>query len=72
MKYREAAQRLRALGCYETPRRGGGSHRKWHCPRSGRDAALPDWGSTDLKMGTLRAAVRQLGLSWEDFHDRLS
>jgi len=27
----------------------------------------PDWGGSDLKSGTVRAIVRQLGLSWEAF-----
>jgi hypothetical protein len=30
-------------------------------------ASLPDWGHKDLKMGTLRAVVRQLGLDWQEF-----
>ena len=67
MKYREAARKLRALGCEELPRRSGGSHRKWHNPATGRIAPVPDWGNKDLKMGTLRAIVKQLGLEWEDF-----
>jgi len=28
---------------------------------------VPDWGSKDLKTGTVRAAVKQLGLDWEEF-----
>jgi hypothetical protein len=28
---------------------------------------LPDWGSKDLKQGTLRAAVRDLGIDWKEF-----
>ncbi len=67
MKYREVARKLRALGCEELPRRGGGSHRKWYNPRTDRMAVIPNWGSKDLKVGTLRAAVRQLGLDWETF-----
>ncbi|WP_145282570.1 type II toxin-antitoxin system HicA family toxin [Pirellulimonas nuda] len=67
MKYREAVRRLAILGCVETPRRGGGSHRKWRNPIAGRSAVLPDHGGKDLKVGTLRAAVRQLGLDWEAF-----
>jgi predicted RNA binding protein YcfA (HicA-like mRNA interferase family) len=67
MKYREVARKLRALGCEELPRRGGTSHRKWHNPVTGRIAPVPDWGSKDLKMGTLRHIVRQLGLDWETF-----
>jgi mRNA interferase HicA len=69
MKYAEAARKLRALGCQELPRRKGGSHRKWHNPATGRIAPLPDWGSKDLKIGTLHAVVRQLGLDWEVFRE---
>lgn len=61
MKYREAARKLTALGCREVPRRGGGSHRKWTNPAADRSTVLPDHGGRELKLGTLRAAVRQLG-----------
>jgi mRNA interferase HicA len=67
MRYREAARKLRALGCEELARRGAGSHRKWHNPATGALASLPDWGSKDLKLGTLRAVVLQLGLDWDAF-----
>ena len=67
MRYREAARKLKKLGCEEIPRRGGGSHRLWYNPVTGSMAPLPDWGSKDLKMGTLRGVVRQLELDWETF-----
>jgi len=67
VKYREAASKLRNLGCQELERRSGGSHRKWFNPAMGRAAVLPDWGGKDLKRGTLHAAIRQLGILWEDF-----
>lgn len=67
MRYREAARKLNALACQELPRKRGGSHRKWHNPSNGAIASLPDWGSKDLKYGTLRGCVRQLGLDWDDF-----
>lgn len=67
MRYREIAQKLRALGCEEIARRSGGSHRKWTNPAQGRSSVVPDWGSRDLKLGTVRAAVRQPGLEWESF-----
>jgi mRNA interferase HicA len=67
MRYREVAQKLRRLGCEEIRRRGGGSHRKWHNPATGGFAPVPDWGSKDLKTGTLRHIVRLLGLDWEEF-----
>ncbi len=68
MRYREVARKLSSLGCLEVPRTGGGSHRKWLNPLTGRHTVVPDWGGDDLKLGTIRAAVRQLGLSWETFH----
>ena len=39
---------------------------KWHNPATGRIAPVPDWGDKDLKVGTLRAIVKQLGLDRED------
>jgi len=67
MKYAEAARKLRALGCEEVPRRGKGSHRKWRNPATEQATILPDWGRKDLKIGTIRAVVRQLGLDWNTF-----
>ena len=67
MRYRKVAKKLRALGCKELPRQSRGSHRKWYNPATERIAPVPDWGSKDLKIGTLRHIVRQLGLDWETF-----
>ncbi|MCH7721616.1 MAG: type II toxin-antitoxin system HicA family toxin [Planctomycetes bacterium] len=67
MTYREVGRKLAAIGCRELPRRGGGSHRKWFNPQTDRAAVLPDWGGKDLKMGTIRATVRQLGIEWRAF-----
>jgi mRNA interferase HicA len=67
MRYRDAARKLEKLGCQELPRRGSGSHRKWFNPQTDRIAPLPDWGGKDLKTGTLRAVVRQLGVDWQEF-----
>jgi len=67
MKYREVAKRLGKLGCTEIPRRGKGSHRKWLNPKTGRSTVLPDWGGKDLKIGTIRAALRQLAIEGQDF-----
>jgi len=69
MKYREVAKKLASLGCRELPRTGDGSHRKWLNPSSNRITTVPDWGGDDLKLGTIRAAVRQLGLSWEELRN---
>jgi predicted RNA binding protein YcfA (HicA-like mRNA interferase family) len=66
VKYREVEKKLRKLGCIELKSKRG-SHRKWINPVAGRGATVPDWGSKDLKTGTLRAAIKQLGLEWEEF-----
>ncbi len=67
MKYREVSRKLTALGCQEIQRTGGGSHRKWLNPANQRATVVPDWQSVDLKLGTVRAAIRQLGIEWQDF-----
>lgn len=69
MTYREVCRRLLEMGCYELPRRSGGSHRKWFNPNMQRATSLPDWGERDLKSGTLRAAIRQLGIEWKAFKE---
>lgn len=67
MRYREAARKLRRLGCDELARRSAGSHRKWVNPATGNGTVIPDWGPKDLKLGTVRAAVKRLGLEWTEF-----
>lgn len=67
MTYRDVARKLSALGCREIPRQGGGSHRKWLNPNTGRSTVVPDWGGKDLKIGTVRGAVKQLGIDQSDF-----
>ena len=70
MKYADVARRLKALGCQESHRRSSGSHRKWRNPANGNKATVPDHGSQDLRIGTIRAVVRDLGLDWNLFNDR--
>ncbi len=67
MKYREFAEKLRALGCQEIKRKGKGSHRKWINPASGKGTVIPDWGSEDLKTGTIRAILKQLEIDPDEF-----
>ncbi len=69
MNYREVSRKLLNLDCQELPRKGGGSHRKWWNPSTQQATVVPDWGSRDLKTGTLRAVVKQLGLDWQSFLD---
>lgn len=69
MRYREVEKKLRGLGCQELRRKGGGSHRKWINPKQSPIVvvAVPDWGSKDLKNGTLRSIVKDLGIDWDEF-----
>jgi mRNA interferase HicA len=67
VRYRDVERKLRNLGCLEIARSGGGSHRKWRNPVTGKSTVVPDWGGGDLKVGTVRAVVRQLGLDWDLF-----
>jgi len=65
MRYLDVARKFSSLGCREIPRTGGGSHRKWLNPATGDMTVVPDWGGDDLKLGTIRAAMRQLGTGQE-------
>ena len=69
MTYRDVARKLTVLGCRELPKRGSGSHRKWFNVATKRVTVVPDWGGRDLKLGTVRSAVRQLGIEWQTFLD---
>jgi len=57
-------------GCEEWLPGSGGSHRKWRNPATGQATILPDWGAKDLKLGTMRAVIAQLGLDWGEFLGR--
>jgi hypothetical protein len=61
MTYREVARKLAALGCREIPRKGSGSHRKWHNPaaRLLREQGLPVPPSSSDPTVTIRNAPRR-------------
>ena len=67
MNYKEVIRKLKKFGCEELQRRGSGSHRKWYNPSTHKLTSIPDWGSRDLKFGTIRAVVKQPGIDWNDF-----
>jgi len=66
MKYREVSKRLRELGC-EYVRPGSGSHHIWWNPALQQYTTIPDWGNKDIKPGTLRRILRDLGVSRKEF-----
>lgn len=69
MKYRDITRKLKKLGCEELKRRGGGSHRKWYNPKTDKITVIPDWSGKDLKSGTIKAVIKQLGIEQKDFED---
>lgn len=54
-------------GCRDVSMPMTAEHRLWRNDATGRDAVIPDLGEKDLKMGTVQAVVRQLGLDWQEF-----
>lgn len=66
MRYQQLVQRLRDLGCEEL-RNAKGSHRFWRNPANAQVTVIPDWGGKDLAPGTVRAIIRQLGISRQEF-----
>jgi predicted RNA binding protein YcfA (HicA-like mRNA interferase family) len=66
MRYRVLAKRLRKLGCQEL-RSAKGSHRIWYNATTDMETVVPDWGTKDLKPGTVRGIIRQLGISRQEF-----
>ncbi len=64
-RYRQIAQRLRTLG-FEFHRHAAGSHEIWHNPESGHFTTIPHHPG-DMPEGTLRAILKQAGVSPDDF-----
>ena len=64
-RYREVVRRLRELG-FEFDRYAKGSHEIWWNPASRRRTTVPNHPG-NLPEGTLRAILKQAGISPEDF-----
>lgn len=64
-RYREVIQRLRRLG-FEFARQGAGSHELWHNKMTGRFTTIANH-SGDMPEGTLKAILKQAGVSTEEF-----
>ena len=69
MNYRELSRRLKALGCV-SDRYAKGSHEIWLNAKTGQRTTIPNWGSRDLKPGTISGILRDLGIRKEDFDKR--
>ncbi len=67
-RHRDVARRLRGFG-FGFLRQAAGSHEIWFNPETRRYTTLPNHPG-DLPEGTLRAILRQAGISPKDFLSR--
>jgi predicted RNA binding protein YcfA (HicA-like mRNA interferase family) len=66
-RYREIVQRLKALG-FQFDRQAAGSHEIWFNPSTRRYTTIPNHPG-DMPEGTLRAILKQAGVTPEQFLD---
>jgi len=64
-RYREIAKRLKVLG-FAFDRQAAGSHEIWYNEQSDRYTTIPNHPG-DMPEGTLRAILKQAGISPDDF-----
>jgi len=64
-RYREIVQRLKALG-FQFDRQAAGSHEIWFNPSTHRYTTIPNHPG-DVPEGTLRAILKQAGISPTEF-----
>jgi predicted RNA binding protein YcfA (HicA-like mRNA interferase family) len=69
LNYHERARRLKSLGCV-IDRYAKGSHEVWLNLKTGARTTITNWGSRDLKPGTISGILRDLGIRKEDFNKR--
>ena len=66
MKYHEVIARLKKLG-FRLYRQGRGSHELWVRDSDGKVVPVPH--KKEIKIGTLRAIIREIGLKPEEFEN---
>ena len=66
MTYRELTRKLRRLGCI-FDRQGRGDHEIWINTTKRTRTTIPNWRGRDLKPGTVRAIIRDLGILKDEF-----
>jgi predicted RNA binding protein YcfA (HicA-like mRNA interferase family) len=65
MTYRDVVARLRAAG-FIFDRQAKGSHEIWYNPQTHRRTTVPNHPG-DIHRGTLRAIIRETGLTVDEF-----
>lgn len=68
--YKQLSKKLRKMG-FHLYRQGKGSHVLWVNDETGAFVALPNHGGKDIRRGTLRSIVKQIGLKSIDELDRI-
>jgi len=63
--YRDIVQRLKSFG-FSFLRQAAGSHEIWYNKSTGRYTTIPNHAG-DMPQGTLKAILKQAGISAEDF-----
>ena len=66
LDYQEVARRLRLLG-FHSYRQGKGSHELWVRDADGRVIPVPHYRGKNIRKGTLRAIIREVGVSLNEF-----
>lgn len=66
LSYREVVRRLRKLG-FRLYRQGKGSHELWVRDTDGRVIPVPRYKGKKIRKGTVRAIIREVGVSVEEF-----
>ena len=64
-RYRQIVKRLKLFG-FEFDRQAAGSHEIWYNPKTNRYTTIPNHPG-DMPEGTLRAILKQAGITPEDF-----
>ncbi len=66
LKYEEVVKRLKKLG-FRFYRKGKGSHELWVRDSDGIVVPIPKHKGKDIKKGTLKAIINEIGVSVEEF-----
>ena len=68
MRYGELVRKIRRLG-FRRYRQAKGSHELWWFPGTERRAAIPRHQSREIAPGTLKAILKELGLTEDDLRN---
>ena len=65
MNCHQLTRKLKSLGCV-FDRQAKGDHEIWLNPKEGLRTTIPNWGSRDLKPGTISKIIRDLGIKKDE------